>query len=93
MLEQMNMAMGKVSAPTLRTGSLNNVNILDTLNQYFENDQAYAFMNFIKGTPAYCKKFMSEVLAMVKQLGVPIFFLTLSSADHRWNELVEIIQK
>ena len=30
---------------------------------------------------------------MVKQLGVPTFFLTLSSADLRWNELVEIIQK
>ena len=30
---------------------------------------------------------------MVKQLGVPTFFLTLSSADLRWNELAEIIQK
>ena len=49
-------------------------------------------MNSIKGTPAYWKKFKSEVIAMVKQLGVPTFFLTLSSADLRWNELVEIIQ-
>lgn len=30
---------------------------------------------------------------MVKQLGVLTFFLTLSLADLRWNELVEIIQK
>ena len=48
MLEQINIAMRKVSAPTLRAGLIKNANILDTLNQYFENDQAYAFMNSIK---------------------------------------------
>ena len=53
--------------PTLRAGLLNNANILEILNQYFDNDQVYAFMNPIKGTPAYWKKFKSEVLAMVKQ--------------------------
>ena len=30
---------------------------------------------------------------MVKQLGCPTFFLTLSCADLKWNELVEIISK
>ena len=30
---------------------------------------------------------------MVKQLGCPTFFLTLSCADLRWNKLVEIISK
>ena len=30
---------------------------------------------------------------MVKQLGCTTFFLTLSCADLRWNELVEIISK
>ena len=50
-------------------------------------------MNQIKGTPAYWKKFQREVLAVVKQLGCPTFFLTLSCADLRWNELVEIISK
>lgn len=33
------------------------------------------------------------MLAMVKQLGLPTFFMTLSCADLRWNELVEIIAK
>ena len=35
----------------------------------------------IKGSPAYWKKFLFDVLAMVKQLGIPTFFLTLSCAD------------
>ena len=30
---------------------------------------------------------------MVKQLGLPTFFMTLSCADLRWNELVSIISK
>ena len=30
---------------------------------------------------------------MVNQLGVPTFFLTLSFADLKWDELIENIQK
>ena len=30
---------------------------------------------------------------MVNQLGVPTFFLTLSCADLKWDELIENIQK
>ena len=48
-------------------------------------------MNNLKGTPAYWKRFLLEVLAMVKQLGLPTYFMTLSCADLRWNELVDII--
>jgi len=50
-------------------------------------------MSSVKGTPAYWKKIMQEILAMVKQLEPPSFFLTLSCADLRWNELVSIISK
>ena len=28
---------------------------------------------------------------MVKQLGLPTFFMTLSCADLRWNELISIL--
>ena len=50
-------------------------------------------MNTFKGTPAYWKRFLLEVLGMVKQLGLPTFFTTLSCAYLRWNELVSIISK
>ena len=39
------------------------------------------------------KKFLFDVLAMVKQLGVPTFFMTLPSTDLKWNELVSIVNK
>ena len=37
--------------------------------------------------------FLHEVLAMVKQLGNPTFFMTLPCADLRWNELTLIRSK
>ena len=40
------------------------------------------------GTPPYWKKFMREVIAMVKQLGIPTWFMTLSRAHLRWPELL-----
>ena len=47
----------------------------------------------MKGTPTYCKKRMHEVMVMVKQLGVPTFFLTLSCAALRWNDVFCAISK
>ena len=51
-------------------------------------DKTYSFVNTIKGTPAYWKKFLHEVWAMVKQLGIPTFCLILAFSDLRWNELI-----
>ena len=50
-------------------------------------------MNILKGTPAYWTRFQLEVLAMIKQLDLPTFFITLSCADLRWHEPIEIIYK
>ena len=37
--------------------------------------------------------FFYGVLAMVKQLGIPTYFLTLSCAELRWKELLYVIKK
>ena len=68
-------------------------NYHESVKRFVSNDQGLLFMNQIKGTPAYWKKSQREVLAVVEQLGCPTFFLTLSCADLRWNELVHIISK
>ena len=46
-------------------------------------------MSSIKGTPAYLKKILHQVLAMVKQLGTPTLFLNLSCAELRWNDIAD----
>lgn len=56
-------------------------------------EQAYLFLRQSPGTPPYWQKFMYEVVAMVKQLGIPTWFMTLSCADLRWPELFQIIAK
>ena len=50
-------------------------------------------MRSVLGIPAYWKHFLYEELAMVKQLGMPTHFLTLSCADLKWNELSHITNK
>ena len=50
-------------------------------------------MSSVKGTPAYWKKFLFEVLAMVKQVGLPTFFMMLSCADLQWDKLISISGK
>ena len=50
-------------------------------------------MSRIKGIPAYWKKILFEVCGMVKQVGLPTFFMALSCADLQWDKLVFIIGK
>ena len=84
--------MRKVASDTLTAGMLGR-NFKEKVKEFIATDKAFSFMNCIKGTPAYWKKFLYEVLAMVKQLRVLTFFLTLSCADLRWDELISIISK
>ena len=89
---KINIAMKKITGSNLTAGMFSQ-NFKENVRTFIANDEAFNFMNTIKGTPAYWKRFLLEVLAMVKQLGVPTFFLTLSCADLRWFELPTIISK
>lgn len=50
-------------------------------------------MSTVKGTPANWQHMLSNALSMVEQLGLTIYFMSLSCADLHWNELVLIIRK
>ena len=73
------------------TAGILSQNFLDTVKSFIANDEGYHFVNTIKGTPAYWKRFLYKVLAMVKQLGIPTFYMTLSCADLHWNELISLL--
>ena len=70
--KQINIAMKKVASNQLAAGMLSS-NFSEKVKEFIASDQAFTFMNCINGTPAYWKKFLLDVLAMVKQLGVPTF--------------------
>ena len=86
---QINVALKKVTG-RLTAGMLG-TNYKETLKSFVAADQGYTFMNHIKGTPAFWKRFQGEVFAMIRQLGCPTFFLTLSCADLHWEELVFLV--
>ena len=92
LISQVNIAMKKACSGNLTAGMLSQ-DFLKRVKSFVSKNEAYQFMSNIPGTPAYWKKFLFEVLAMVKQLGLPTFFMTLSCADLRWDELIYIIAK
>ena len=85
-------AMHKIKPVTLTAGTVKS-NFKGTIERFLAGDNVFSFMSSVKGTPAYWKQFLFDVLAMVKQLGIPTYFLTLSCADLRWEELPYIINK
>ena len=87
---QINVAIKKVCSGNLTAGVLSQ-NFSERAESLIVKDEAYHMMSTIKGTPAYWKDFLYEVLAMVKQLGLPTFFMTLIFADLHWHELISII--
>lgn len=51
----------------------------------------YRFMSQVRGSPAYWQRVMYDVLAMVRQLGKPTWFVTFSCADLYWHEIIRSI--
>ena len=87
---QINIALKKFCSGHVTAGMLSR-NFTEAVKSILTKDDAYQFMDNIKGTHAYWKKFLFEVLAMVKQLGLPAFFMTLSYTNLRWDGLISII--
>ena len=87
-----NLAMKKIFSNNLTAGMLSK-NFKQRAKELTANEKTFSFMSSIKGTQAYWKKILHQVLEMVKQLGTPTFFLTLPCANLRWNELISIIFK
>ena len=85
-----NIAMQKIKSNNL-TACILSQNYTERIKLLIANDEAFNFMNTLKRTLAYWKRFQLEVLAMIKQLGLPTFFITFSCADLQWHELIEII--
>ena len=47
----------------------------------------------IRGSPPYYQQTFYDLLAMIRQLGTPTCFLTLSSADMKWPDFIQVIAK
>ncbi|XP_074538707.1 uncharacterized protein LOC141800196 [Halichoeres trimaculatus] len=63
----------------------------EALKQLLEFDDGFKFLRPIRGTPAFWQTVQKEVLACVRQLGIPTWFCSFSSADMRWQNLLTSI--
>uniref|UniRef100_A0A1X7VH10 Helitron helicase-like domain-containing protein n=1 Tax=Amphimedon queenslandica TaxID=400682 RepID=A0A1X7VH10_AMPQE len=63
------------------------------LKEYVRKDKAYRFMKNVRGSPTYYQKTFYDLLAMVRQLGTPNWFFTVSAADLRWPDLIQVIAR
>ena len=63
------------------------------LQNLFKKDRAYTFLKNIRGSPPYWQKMFYELLSMIRTLGIPTWFLTLSAADMKWPEVIQSIAK
>ena len=63
------------------------------LSQYVRKDRAYSFMKNIRGSPPYYQRTFYDLLAMIRQLGTPTWFFTLSAADLKWPDMIQTIAK
>ena len=51
-------------------------------------DHAFQFLKSVRGSPPYWQNMMYKLLAAVKQFGIFTFFITLSSADLQWPDMI-----
>ena len=47
----------------------------------------------MRGSPAYFQRVMYDVFGMIRQLGLPTWFLTLSAADMQWPDVIQTIAR
>ncbi|XP_062409039.1 uncharacterized protein LOC134100005 [Sardina pilchardus] len=63
----------------------------DSLGKILRNDEGYKFLRGIRGTPPYWMSVQKDLFAMIRQLSIPTFFASFSSADLRWPEMLNSI--
>ena len=63
----------------------------DHLHQLIQKDHAFKFLKNVRGSPAYFQQTFYDLLAMIRQLDIPTWFLTLSAADMKWPDVIQCI--
>jgi hypothetical protein len=58
-----------------------------------QHDDGYKVLKGVRSSSSHWKQEKIKVLAMIRQFGLPTFFMTLSSADTRWPELLVQLKK
>ncbi|XP_065356189.1 uncharacterized protein LOC135950582 [Calliphora vicina] len=80
----------KVGSNRHTAGNMLDENFIQNLVQH---DEGYHILKGIRSSPAHWEGEKKKVLAMIRQFGLPTFFITLSAAESQWPELLVILAK
>ncbi|KAK3087854.1 hypothetical protein FSP39_011503 [Pinctada imbricata] len=64
-----------------------------TLDRIVRLDEGYYIFRQLRNSPAYLASKKKDVFAMIRQLGLPTWFISLSSADTRWPFLLKSLAR
>jgi hypothetical protein len=64
-----------------------------TIEKLISHDQGFRMLKDIRLSPAFWEDKTKQTFAMIRQLGIPTLFLTLSAAESRWPELLVILKE
>ena len=63
------------------------------LERLVKLDEGYCIFRQLRNSPAYLEKRKKDIFAMIRQLSLPTWFVSLSAADTRWNDLLKMLAK
>lgn len=75
---------------TERPIHLHDIHHISTNPDILQN--SYIFMKTMRGTAAYWKDVLFNLIAKLKNLGCPTLFMTLSANDYHWKELAKTLK-
>ena len=65
----------------------------DYLDKLVNLDEGYYIFRQLRNSPAYLKARKKDIFAMIRQLSLLTWFVSLSAADTKWTDLLQMLAK
>ena len=63
------------------------------LDKLVNLDEGYYIFRQLRNSPAYLEARKKDIFAIIRQLSLPAWFMSLSAADTRWTDLLKMLAK
>ncbi|XP_077967731.1 uncharacterized protein LOC144421967 [Styela clava] len=90
-LSNISIALRKGTDSSIRKMTIKDITDGKYIRSLLTSDEAYKFLRPVRGTPAFWQAAQKDLLAMVRQLGLPTWFCSFSSAEMRWPEVFDCL--
>ena len=65
----------------------------ECIDKLVRHDEGYRVFKDLRGSPPYWEKVKKDIFALIRQLGIPTWFSSFSSAETKWHHLLQILEK